>query len=180
LAWESPVELDAAIVEIDRQLDALIGGMEQAGRFRLLIAWLCKIPGVSKLAAISILAESGIDMSRFRTAAHLVAWAGRCPGQNQSAGARQSSRLRNGAPWLKTMLVPCAWAPRRHKNSYDEAQFHRLSARHGRPQKAICAVAASIPTAIYHIILRGTPYQAGCGFLRIIAWRRQIATISPR
>ena len=66
-------ELDAAIVEIDRQADALIGGMQQADRFRLLIALLCKIPGVSKLAAISILAEIGIDMSRFHTSAHLIA-----------------------------------------------------------------------------------------------------------
>jgi transposase len=132
--------------------------MEQAGRFRLLIALLCKIPGVSKLAAISILAEIGIDMSRFRTSGHLIAWAGMCPGQNQSAGKRKSSRLRKGAPWLKTMLVQCAWAAKRQKNSYYKAQFHRLSARRG-PQKAICAVAASILTAIYHIILRGTPYQ---------------------
>jgi transposase len=151
-------ELDASIVEIDRQVDALIGGMEQAARFRLLIALLCKIPGVSKLAAISILAEIGIDMTRFRTSGHLVAWAGMCPGQNQSAGKRKSSRLRKGAPWLKTMLVQCAWAAKRQKNSYYKAQFHRLSARRG-PQKAICAVAASILTAIYHIILRGTPYQ---------------------
>ena len=151
-------ELDAAIVAIDRQVDALIAGSEQAGRFRLLIALLCKIPGVSKLAAISILAEIGIDMSRFHTAAHLVAWAGLCPGQNQSAGKRKSSRLRKGAPWLKTMLVQCAWAAKRRKDSYYKAQFHRLCARRG-PQKAICAVAASILTAIYHIILRGTPYQ---------------------
>ena len=151
-------ELDAAIVEIDRQVDALIGGMQQAGRFRLLIALLCKMPGVSKLSAISILAEIGIDMSRFRTAGHLVAWAGLCPGQNQSAGKRKSSRLRKGAPWLKTMLVQCAWAAKRQKNSYYAAQFHRLSARRG-PQKAICAVAASILTAIYHIILRGAAYQ---------------------
>jgi len=151
-------ELEASIVEIDRQVDALIAGMEQAGRFRLLIALLCKIPGVSKLAAISILAEIGIDMSRFRTSGHLIAWAGMCPGQNQSAGKRKSSRLRKGAPWLKTMLVQCAWAAKRQKNSYYKAQFHRLSARRG-PQKAICAVAASILTAIYHIILRGTPYQ---------------------
>jgi transposase len=151
-------ELDAAIVAIDRQVDRLIGGMQQAGRFRLLIALLCKIPGVSKLAAITILAEIGIDMSRFRTAGHLLAWAGMCPGQNQSAGKRKSSRLRKGAPWLKTMLVQCAWAAKRQNNSYYKAQFYRLSARRG-PQKAICAVAASILTTIYHIILRGTPYQ---------------------
>ena len=151
-------DLDAAIVEIDRQADALIGGMQQAGRFRLLIALLCKIPGVSKLAAISILAEIGIDMSRFRTSGHLIAWSGLCPGQNQSAGKRKSSRLRKGAPWLKTMLVQCAWAAKRRNDSYYKAQFYRLCGRRG-PQKAICAVAASILTAIYHIILRGTPYQ---------------------
>jgi transposase len=151
-------ELDAAIVEIDRQVDALIAGMQQAVRFRLLIALLCKIPGVSKLAAISILAEIGTDMRRFPTAGHLLAWAGLCPGQNQSAGKRKSSRLRKGAPWLKTMLVQCAWAAKRQNNSYYKAQFHRLCARRG-PQKAICAVAAAILTAIYHIILRGTPHQ---------------------
>jgi transposase len=150
--------LEKAIVAIDRQVDKLIGGLAQAARFRLLIALLCKVPGVSKLAAISILAEIGIDMGRFATAGHLLAWAGLCPGQNQSAGKRKSSRLRKGAPWLKTMLVQCAWAAKRKKNSYYRAQFHRLSGRRG-PQKAICAVAASILTAIYHIILRGTPYQ---------------------
>ena len=56
------------------------------------------------------------------------------------------------------MLVQCAWAAKRQNNSYYRAQFYRLSGRRG-PQKAICAVAASILTAIYHIILRGTPYQ---------------------
>ncbi|HEX5327218.1 MAG TPA: IS110 family transposase [Acetobacteraceae bacterium] len=151
-------DLEAAIVELDRQVDARIADLQQVGRFRLLTALLCKIPGVSKLSAISILAEIGIDMSRFRTAAQLVAWAGLCPGQNQSAGKRKSSRLRKGAPWLKTMLVQCAWAAKRQNNSYYRAQFYRLAGRRG-PQKAICAVAASILTAIYHIILRGTPYQ---------------------
>lgn len=153
--WDA---LDASVIAIDQQVDTLIGGFQQAARFRLLIALLCKVPGISKLAAVSILAEIGIDMSRFATAGHLVAWAGLCPGQNQSAGKRRSSRLRKGAPWLKTMLVQCAWAAKRQKDSYYRAQFHRLSTRRG-PQKAICAVAASILTAIYHIILRGTPYQ---------------------
>ena len=68
------------------------------------------------------------------------------PGQNESAGKRKSSRLRKGAPWLKTMLVQCAWAAKRQKNSYYTAQFHRLKSRRG-PQKAICAVAASMLTA---------------------------------
>ena len=153
--WDALAE---AIQAIDRQVETLIEGMQQVGRFRMLIALLCKIPGVSKLAALTILAEIGIDMSRFRTSGHLLAWAGMCPGQNESGGKRRTSRLRKGAPWLKAILVQCAWAAQRRKGSYYQAQFHRLSARRG-PQKAICAVAASILTAIYHMILRETPYQ---------------------
>jgi transposase len=153
--WDA---LDAAIQAIDRQVEVLIDGMEQAARFRMLIALLCKMPGISKLAALTILAEIGIDMSRFRTSGHLLAWAGMCPGQNESGGKRRPSRLRKGDPWLKTILVQCAWAAQRRKGSYYQAQFHRLSARRG-PQKAICAVAASMLTAIYFMILRGTEYQ---------------------
>lgn len=148
-------ELDATIAAIDRKVDAVIDGMAKPAVFRALILLLCTIPGVGKLAAITILAEIGPDMSRFRTAGHLVAWSGLCPGQNESAGKRKSSRLRKGAPWLKTMLVQCAWAAKRQKNSYYRAQFYRLSGRRG-PQKAICAVAASILTAIYHMLKDGT------------------------
>ena len=78
---------------------------------------LCDDPGVSMLSAITILSEIGRDMSRFRHGGHLVAWAGLCPGQNQSAGKRKSSRLRKGAPWLKTMLVQCAWAAKRQRTA---------------------------------------------------------------
>src|SRR5438270_682717 len=74
------------------------------------------------------------------------------------AGKRKSSRLRKGAPWLKTMLVQCAWAAKRTKDSYYRAQFFRLQAKRG-PQKAICAVAASILTAIYHILKHGTEHH---------------------
>ena len=87
------------------------------------------IPGVGPLSALTILSEIGRDMSRFATAGHLVAWAGLCPGQNESAGKRRRGRLRKGAPWLKTMLVQCAWAAKSAKNSYYRAQFLRLRAR---------------------------------------------------
>jgi transposase len=83
------------------------------------------------LSATTILAKIGLDMSRFPTAGHLVAWAGLCRGQNESAGKRRFSRLRKGAPWLKTMLVECAWAACRKKDSYYKAQFHRLRAKRG-------------------------------------------------
>ena len=123
-----------------------------------LVDLLSTIPGVSRVSALTILSEIGPDMSRFPTAGHLVAWAGMCPSQNESAGKKKGSRLRKGAPWLKTMLVQCAWAAKRAKSSYYRAQFYRLQARRG-PQKAICAVAASILTAIYHMINNGSPHK---------------------
>ena len=123
-----------------------------------LVDLLSTIPGVSRVSALTILSEIGPDMSRFPTAGQLVAWAGMCPSQNESAGKKKGSRLRKGAPWLKTMLVQCAWAAKRAKSSYYRAQFYRLQARRG-PQKAICAVAASILTAIYHMINNGSPHK---------------------
>jgi transposase len=138
--------LDEAVRAIDREAEARLSRLDQRiepkPRFRDLIRLLVTIPGVSRLSALTILSEIGRDMSRFPTAGHLVAWAGLCPGQNESAGKRRRSRLRKGAPWLKTMLVQCAWAAKRAKDSYYRAQFFRLQAKRG-PQKAICAVAAS-------------------------------------
>ncbi len=66
--------------------------------------------------------------------------------------------MRKGAPWLKTALIQCAWAGVRKKGSYLQAQFHRLRARRGA-KKAIGAVAASILTAIYHMLTNGTLYE---------------------
>jgi transposase len=155
--------LDATIREIDLEVEARIARMDKevkAGEapFCDLIGLLCTIPGVSTLSARTILSDIGRDMSRFQTAGHLVSWAGLCPGQNESAGKRKSAHLRKGAPWLKTMLVQCAWAAKRKKDSYYRAQFFRLQSRRG-PQKAICAVAASILTAIYHILRDGTEHH---------------------
>ena len=96
-------------------------------------------------------------MGRFPTAGHLVSWAGLCPRNDESAGKRLSARLRKGAPWLKTILVQCAWAASRKKASYLQAQYHRLRARRGA-SKAVCAVAASILTAAYHMLKDGTAY----------------------
>jgi transposase len=156
--------LSKAIARIDEAVDAAVARMdeeEEAGHrasFRSLILLLCSVPGISSLGAMIILAEIGRDMSRFPTAGHLLAWAGLCPGQNESAGKRKSSRLRKGAPWLKTILVQCAWAATRKKDSYYGAQFKRLRAK-GGPKKAICAVAASMLTAIYHMLKDGTHHQ---------------------
>ncbi len=155
--------LDESINRIDREVKLAIDRMDQkviAGHvtIEVLIALLMTIPGIGLLAARMILAEIGRDMGRFPTAGHLVSWAGLCPGNNESAGKRRSSRLRKGAPWLKTLLVQCALAASHKKNCYFRAQFLRLKSRRGH-KKAVCAVAASILTTIYHILKNGTPYK---------------------
>ncbi len=144
--------LEGAVAEIDREVEA------DLEPFRAAVRLLSSIPGVSALSAEVIVAEIGTDMGRFPTAGHLLSWAGLCPRGDESAGRRRSTRLRHGAPWLKTTLVQCAWAATRKKASYLQAQFRRLRARRG-PKKAICAVAASILTAAYHMLRDGTFYQ---------------------
>ena len=98
-------------------------------------------------------------MARFPTAGHLLSWAGLCPRNDESAGKRRSTRLRHGAPWLKTTLVQAAWAAARSKDTYLHAQFLRLKSRRG-PKKAIIAVAASILTAAYCMLRDGVAYRA--------------------
>jgi transposase len=144
--------IDAAIDQIDPEVDALVEP------FRTAVDLLTTIPGIDELSACVILAEIGHDMNRFPTAGHLISWAGLCPKNDESAGKRRSTRMRKGAPWLKTTLVQCAWAAARRKASYLQAQFHRLRARRGA-KKAIGAVAASILTAAYHMLKHGTLYE---------------------
>ncbi len=144
--------IDAALAEIDAEVE------RDLGPFRDAVRLLRSIPGVSDLSAQAIVAEIGTDMGRFPTAGHLVSWAGLCPRSDESAGKRRSTRLRKGAPWLKVTLVQCAWAASRKKDGYLRAQFQRLRQRRG-PKKAICAVAASMLTAIWHMLRDGTFYQ---------------------
>jgi transposase len=144
--------LDTAITTIDREVEANLVP------FRTAVELVSTIPGVSRLSAEVIVSEIGLDMSRFPTVGHLLSWAGLCPRNDQSAGKRRSTRLRKGAQWLKTALVQCAWAAKNKKGSYLQAQFWRLRSRRG-PQKAICAVAASILTAAYHMLKDGTMYE---------------------
>jgi len=145
-------ELERSLTEFDRRLEAvLLPFCDEVKR-------LTDIPGISTTAAQVIVAEIGVDMGRFPTAGHLLSWAGLCPGLDESAGKHRSTRLRKGAPWLKPVLVQCAWAAARSKGSYLRAQFLRLKARRG-PKKAAIAVAASMLTAAYHMLRDKTPYR---------------------
>lgn len=147
------------IDELDMAIDASeaeVGSILEP--FRVKAKLLTGIPGISEVAAHAIIAEVGVDMSRFPTSGNLISWAGLCPGNDESAGKRRSTRLRHGAPWLKTLLVQCAWCATRAKDTYLRAQFLRLKNRRG-PRKAIMGVAASILTAIYFMLRDGVAYK---------------------
>lgn len=144
--------LENAIAEVERQIESLIEP------FRQRVDLLTTMPGISDTVAHMLVAEIGVDMSRFPTAGHLISWAGLCPRMDESAGKRRSTRIRHGAPWLKTTLVTAAWAAVGAKDTYLRAQFHRLKTRRG-PKKAIIAVAASMLTSAYHMLLNEVPYH---------------------
>lgn len=146
-------ELDRAIASIEEEAG------DKLAPFRVAEQLLTSIPGVKAIAAAAIIAEIGVDMARFPTAAHLISWAGLCPRNDESAGKRRSTRTRKSGRWLKTLLVQCAWAAARSKKSgYLRAQFLRLRARRG-PKKAVVAVAASMLTAVYFMLKHNVPYN---------------------
>jgi len=145
-------ELEATVTAFDARIEAVLAPFRDAAER------LMSLPGISDVAAQVILAEIGTDMSSFPTAGHLLSWAGLTPRLDESAGKRRSTRLKKGAPWLKPVLVQCAFAAARAKNTYLQAQFLRLKARRG-PKKAAIAVAASILTAVYHMPRDGTFFR---------------------
>jgi transposase len=151
--------IETAVADVEARIGKILEP------FRGTVDLLMTIPGVSQTTARVLVAEIGLDMARFPTAGHLVSWAGLCPRNDESAGKRHSTRLREGAPWLKSALVQAAWPASRKKDSYMRSQYLRLKVRRG-PKKAVVAVAASILTAAYFILLRGVPYaELGPSFL---------------
>lgn len=118
---------------------------------------LDEIPGIARRSAQVILAEIGLDMDRFPSAAHLCSWAGVSPGNHQSAGKRRHGRTTKGNKTLKSMLAQCAKAAGKVKNSYFYAQYQRIAARRGK-NRATIAVAHSILTVIWHMLKHNTPY----------------------
>lgn len=143
--------IDQAIQQFDSQIEEYCHPFAQA------IELLDTIPGVARKAAEVIVCEIGTDMSHFKSAAHLAAWAGLAPGNYESAGKRLSSMTRKGNRSLRTTLVQAAWAASR-TNTYLAAQFRRLSSRRGAKRAAV-AVAHSILVIAYHLIQRNTPYS---------------------
>jgi transposase len=116
------------------------------------------IPGIGVRAAQAVLAEMGVDMRRFPSAAQLTSWAGVSPGNRQSAGKRLSGKTTYGNVWLRKALVQAAHGACRAKGTSFKALYHRIAGRRGK-KRAIVAVARQILVVIYHVLLYQEPYR---------------------
>lgn len=139
--------IEAQIAEAEKKL------LERSAPYAELIQTLDAIPGINPLAAITLLAETGVDMTVYRDAHHLTALAGLAPGNNVS-----DRRQRKGNHYLKRICVQIAWAVTRKKDSFLRARFGRLSRRIGR-NKAIVATARQILRIVYLLLSTGQTYR---------------------
>ena len=144
---EHVAHLDEMIGELDDKIEEL------CRPFAEVLERLDAIPGVNQRIAQIIVAEIGLDMSRFPTSAHLASWAGMCPGNEESAGKRKSGKTRKGSRWLRAALVEAGWAAAHatKNKSYLTAQYHRLARRRGK-KKACVAVGHSILVRAHFVL----------------------------
>lgn len=145
-------DIEANIAVVDQRLDAAI-----APHFDT-FQRLTTIPGVDRVAAVTVIAELGIDMDVFPTMAHAAAWAGVCPGNNESGGKRRSQQKRRGNVHLATALVQSAFAASRTKDTYLKARFWKIAGRAGKKRAAV-AVAHSILKAVYQMLKAEVDYK---------------------
>jgi transposase len=144
---------------LDSAISKLTAGIaERLLPFEGAVAILSSIPGISTTTAQVIIAETGAEMGRFPTAAHLCAWAGVAPASYESAGKRRSAGTRHGSPWLRRTMVEAARAAARSKGTYFSAQYSRIARRRG-PNKAAMALANSMLTVVWNLLSTGTLYQ---------------------
>ncbi len=146
--------LDETIARFDDAIARQCAASEQEAIIQLLDT----IPGVGRAMAELLVAEVGVDMTRFPTPGHLAAWAGVAPGNNERAGRQRSGRTRTGNAWLKTALVQAAHGAARMRGTALAAKYQRVAARRGA-KRAIMAVAHRLLIIAYHVIARREPYR---------------------
>jgi transposase len=151
--------LDADLAELDAKLAELIGPFAQA------VDRLDEIPGVGQTAAHLLIAEIGVDMTRFPTAGHLVSWAKFAPGVKESAGRRKGSgSTGHGNPYLGRVLGEAAVAAGK-TNTFLGERYRRIARRRGK-KRAIVAVGRSILVIVWHLLSDPTVrfHDLGAGF----------------
>lgn len=122
------------------------------------IAIIDSIPGLGELSAMYIIAEISTDMSSFKTANHIAAWAGLAPKDDKSAGKLKSSKTKKANAYIKSVLIECAWAAVKKRNSRLSNWYWRNVKRLGE-QKAITAVARKLLVYIYTLLKTGELYD---------------------
>jgi transposase len=144
---------------LDETLDQLTAEIEARLRpFATLLEQLDTIPGIDRIGAIGLVAETGGDMSRFPSAGHLCSWGAMCPGQNESAGKRRSGKTRKGNRYLRGILIQAALGAMRTKGSALQARYHRVK-RHRGHKKAVVAVGHQILEIAYYVMRDGVTYH---------------------
>ena len=140
--------IDAAsadIADLDERIDAEITPFATA------VARLDEIPGIGHTAACVIIAEIGIDMSRFPTAAHLCSWARFAPGVKESAGRKKGNGATgHGNRYLARVLGEAAVSAGKTDTFLGE-RYRRIVRRRGK-KKAIVAVGRSILVIVWHLL----------------------------
>lgn len=149
---ESIEKTEDIIAKIDSQI------AEQTKEYGLEIELLETIPGVGHDGAIGIISEIGADMSVFPDEKHIAKWAGMCPGNNETAGKKKSSRASYGNAYIRALLVQLAWSASRTKKTYLSSKYKSLVRRMGK-KKAIVAVGHKILIASYFIIKDKVAYN---------------------
>jgi transposase len=147
------------IEDLEADIAAVSEGVEELmAPFASAVVILDSITGVGKRVAEVMVAEIGTDMGQFPSAAHLASWAGRCPGQRESAGKKGSGRPRKGSRALAETLTEAANAAARSKDTYLHAYYLSVRRRRGH-NKAIGAVAHKILVLAYHLLSTGALYD---------------------
>jgi transposase len=126
--------------------------------YRQQLTLLDEIPGVDLTLAAVIIAELGVDMTVFQSVSQLASWAGVCPGNNESAGKRKSSRAPQGQRVPKDCVGEAAHSAARSKGTYLRDKFYRLKARRGYKRAAV-AIAHKILVSIYHMLSQNVSYN---------------------
>jgi transposase len=114
------------------------------------VAQLDEIPGISPAGAAEIIAETGVDMTRFPTAAHLVSWAKFAPRARESAGTARPASTGKGSPWIGGTIGEAATGAARTK-TFLAARYRRIARRRGK-KRALVAVGNSILTITWHLL----------------------------
>ncbi len=144
---------ETMIGKIDQSIAALAAPFESA------VALLCTIPGVDRNTAITIISETGADMTQFSSSKRLCSWAGLTPSNNQSAGKKKSVRISRAGVYLKPALVQAAHAAVKCKDSaYYRIKYERISKRRGK-KRAIIAIARMMLTAVFHMLSSGEVFN---------------------